>query len=423
MAGLGCGLGLGGLDHVILEAADGPGGLARSSIERGFTFDRAGHWLHLRYPRAESLISRVARLDPIERRSMIRFRGRHVPYPFQGNLHALPAKVAARCLLGFVLARDRRMLGEPEPEDFEGFVRYHLGDGIADEFMLPYNQKLWDVDLGTLSARWCGRFVPRPTLEDVIEGALGVHGQAMGYNATLLHPGAGGIQVLAEALAGLLPRRPVYGAEVVSVDLDERVVTTAQGEQYGYQALVSTMPLPDLVAMCTPVPPEVRAAAATLSATTIHVVNLGVAVDSAPLGGAHWVYLPDPDMAPFRVGVYSNVSPDMAPEAAAGFYLETSSGPGRSRPAPTVEEAMGVLEAIDAVPPGAEVLASEVLTLDRAYVVFDSAHGEAVELIGRHLASAGIYSIGRYGRWTYCSMEDALVDGLDTARAIAEELQ
>jgi protoporphyrinogen oxidase len=53
--------------------------------------------------------------------------------------------------------------------------------------------------------------------------------------------------------------------------------------------------------------------------------------------------------------------------------------------------------------------------LEHAYVIFDEHHEAAVATLRAELERAGILSTGRYGRWTYASMEDAIVDGREAA--------
>jgi protoporphyrinogen oxidase len=57
--------------------------------------------------------------------------------------------------------------------------------------------------------------------------------------------------------------------------------------------------------------------------------------------------------------------------------------------------------------------------IDFAYVIFDHAYYDALAVIEPFLAESRIVSVGRYGKWTYCSMEDALLMGRDAAK-IAE---
>jgi hypothetical protein len=60
------------------------------------------------------------------------------------------------------------------------------------------------------------------------------------------------------------------------------------------------------------------------------------------------------------------------------------------------------------------------VTLDPAYVHINRA-SQAEAARGRAaLAAHGIHSIGRYGGWTYCSIEDNLVEARALAASLAE---
>ena len=54
-----------------------------------------------------------------------------------------------------------------------------------------------------------------------------------------------------------------------------------------------------------------------------------------------------------------------------------------------------------------------------AYVIYDAHRKKAVPMLLKFLEKNGIYSIGRYGRWEYSSIEEALREGLETAETIA----
>ena len=61
-------------------------------------------------------------------------------------------------------------------------------------------------------------------------------------------------------------------------------------------------------------------------------------------------------------------------------------------------------------------------TLYPAYVIMDSAYGQARDTILNWLNQQHIYSIGRYGAWMYDSMEGAIIQGRETARRLNAEL-
>ena len=67
--------------------------------------------------------------------------------------------------------------------------------------MVPYNEKLLGVRLEELRPEYAERFIPRPSIEDVIKGALGFSRESLGYNARFVYPRKGGIGALPRAFA------------------------------------------------------------------------------------------------------------------------------------------------------------------------------------------------------------------------------
>jgi len=78
---------------VVVERESEPGGLARSRRVGPFTFDYTGHYLHLRDQETIALVETLLgdRLTAVERRAKIFARGALLDFPFQANLHGLPA--------------------------------------------------------------------------------------------------------------------------------------------------------------------------------------------------------------------------------------------------------------------------------------------------------------------------------------------
>jgi protoporphyrinogen oxidase len=74
------------------------------------------------------------------------------------------------------------------PAHFREWIERYFGEGIAKHFMIPYNQKLLGVNLDQLRPEYAERFIPRPSVEDVLKGALGFSRESLGYNAKFLYP-------------------------------------------------------------------------------------------------------------------------------------------------------------------------------------------------------------------------------------------
>ena len=65
-----------------------------------------------------------------------------------------------------------------------------------------------------------------------------------------------------------------------------------------------------------------------------------------------------------------------------------------------------------------KVLLKRARTIPVAYVLFDHACAAARTTVLDYLSAQGIQVAGRYGRWEYSSMEDALLSGREAARAL-----
>lgn len=400
---------------LLVERGPQVGGHARSARQDGFTFDVTGHWLHLREPQTRALVEGLfapGELVSVERRTRVATHGALLAYPFQANLHGLPLEVVQECLVGFLEARERAARGEQPESTFEAFAEARFGRGIARHFFVPYNTKLWGMHPNRLTAEWVSRYIPIPDAAQVIGGAIGLAQEGLGYNANFLYPAAGGIDALPRRLAAALPAtvQTVMGCDVEAVDPGRRrVKLTAEADWRGYAALISTIPLPELVRRIVGVPAAVRDAAAALR--WVRWRYLDVATRRQVPVDYHWAYVPELRYPFFRVGVYSNAVASMAPPGCSSLYVELSEREGPVD-LPAVLAALvevGALAAVD------DVLFTAEREIEYAYVVFDDHHAAATRTIFAWLAQVGIHSCGRYGAWVYNSMEDSVIQGREAA--------
>jgi protoporphyrinogen oxidase len=400
------------------EREDEPGGVARSRRVDGFTFDYTGHLLHLRDPDIKALIDRLCpdAFRKCERRAFIWSHGTHVAYPFQANLHGLPPEVVAECLIGFVSS----LMSPEKPEearDFEEWCRRCFGEGISRHFMIPYNRKLYCRELSRMSTEWVAWSVPRPSLDQVVRGALGTRIEGMGYNPTFFYPKEGGIDVLARGLArearGLRLR-----SSVMRVDLARKRVVFEDGSESAYDHLVSTLPLRTLVLLADPVPDELKEAARALTSVTVCGFNFGIGREN--VSEFDWVYVPEPEYPFYRIGFPSSFSRGVTPPGASSCYVEVAVDRGTHVDLDATERdvlagmrRMGVLRDDDVI------LARDRVVIDPAYVVFDPHRAAWRDRLLDFLLERDVQSIGRYGAWTYSGMEDALLAGRQAARVIS----
>ncbi|MBZ4418170.1 NAD(P)/FAD-dependent oxidoreductase [Myxococcus sp. RHSTA-1-4] len=410
----------------LIEKSDRVGGLIKTEVIDGCYFDPTGHWLHLRDPEIQELVNGTwlpGQMVRIQRKAGIFTRGVFTRFPYQVNTHGLPPEVVSENLVGYVEAiygEKGRALREREPANFEEFILRYMGEGFAKNFMVPYNQKLWTVHPRELSAAWVGRFVPRPNLKEVVDGALGAGSDAVGYNASFLYPREGGIESLARAMLRHLQGGELsVNTEPTAIDWKARKVTLSDGRVLPYSGLVSSISLPGLVQLLAKggpgVPDSVMAASKRLRATTVTYV--AVAARGANRQPWHWIYLPEPEFHTYRIGSPSAVYAPLAPPDTSTFYVEYSHH-GELSPATAEKYAVEDLLRSRMIHSADDVLFAHAREIPHAYVLYDEAYGPAKAEILRFLEHAGILIAGRYGQWEYSSMEDAILAGRACARTL-----
>ena len=407
-----------GVDAEILEKDERPGGACRTVERDGFFFDLTGHLLHLARAESQELlkslgVTRALRIH--RRRAGVALVGTVTPYPIQINTYRLPREVRRDCLLGFVEARMRPEDPTGERATFADWVMSRFGEGFARHFFFPYNRKLYCTDPGELTTEWVGRYVPRPSLTDVIEGSLGLYRKPVGYNATFLYPRRGGIQLLADTLAAALP--PLRLATGVrAVHLGERELVLDSGKTVGWDTLVATASLPHLAAVTADLPAELRSAAARLRA--VGVVNLNLGVRGPAPRREHWLYVPEERFPFYRVGIPSNHG-EVAPPGCHTLSVEVSVPSGVPAPADLNERCLAGLSELGLLRKRSDVEVAAQIRLDPAYVIFDSARPGLVAALRDHYRASGVVLSGRWAEWKYSTMEDALWDGAAVARRVA----
>lgn len=412
-------------DWELWEADTVPGGLSRSETdEHGFVWDIGGHVLFSHYGTYDNMMDRALGKDgwiDHERESWIRIAGTWVPYPFQYNIHRLPAEDCLRCLKGLLAvhcADGRR------PANFEEFVRRSFGEGIAELFMLPYNFKVWAYPPSRLATGWIGDRVAMPDMGRIAESVvMKKDNVSWGPNNTFRFPKYGGTGAIWRALAEALPKDKIhYHKRAVKIDSKARVVTAEDGSQAGYDALITSLPLDLLVGMSDL--GDLREPASELKYSSVTVV--GVGLNGKPkdeLATKCWMYFPEPNSPCFRVTLFSNYSHHNVPDISRQWSLM---GEVSESPAKPVDAAMVTDDVIQGmintglIESRSQVHHTWTRRVERAYPTPALGRDDALNRILPELDRLGIYSRGRFGSWKYevSNMDHSLMQGVEVVNRL-----
>lgn len=311
--------------------------------------------------------------------------------------------------------------GSEAHANFEDFIYRVWGSGIARHFAVPYNRKLWAVDLKEMETSWLGGRVPLPDLEEMIEGALKPVPKPMGPNARFGYPLKGGFQAL---MNGFLPHvrdRLRLNAKVIAISPRRHTLTLADGTALEYGHLVSTMPLPVLVrCLGEEAPAHIRQAAEGLRYVSVRCVNIGVG--RPDLTEKHWIYYPE-DTVFHRIFVQGNASPHCNPPGGFGLTCEITYADSKPLPCDgddLIERCIRDCHRVGMFSPEDPVWAANQVDLPYAYVIYDHARARNVKLIRDWLEERDIILAGRYSEWEYYNSDHAFLAGKRAAETLRE---
>ncbi len=393
---------LGSDDYLICEADSSIGGYCKTVQQDGFTWDYSGHFFHFRDPEIEKyLVDRMAGQTVLEvnKDSRIWWKGALIDFPFQKNIHQLPREDFLSAL------HDLYFRASGEPANFREMLYLKFGRSIAEMFLVPYNEKLYATDLATLDVDAMGRFFPYADIDEVIRQFKATDNTS--YNSTFTYPEGGAIQYVHALMQGVDPARLSLNERVTRIDLDAKIAHTSQGRRVAFEHLVSSAPFPKLLAMS-----GVEHTPSDFSWNQVLVFNLGF--DRKGPEGIHWIYYPQRELSFYRLGFYDNIFGT----DRMSMYVELGLPQGAEV---DVEEAKArVLQDLErcGVVDGHQLVSWHSVVLDPAYVHITQRSNAEVARLRAALAERGVHSIGRYGAWTYCSIEDNILE----ARALAETL-
>lgn len=387
------------------------GGAAGSVVINGYTFDQAIHILHTKDAYVASLVKHLLgdNYSSRPRSSWIHSHGTLTRYPYQANMFGLPQEVIRENIEGLLKTKAST---SSQANNFREWIVNTFGDGIAKNFLIPFNEKVWAVDLRTMSHDWVSTRVPLPDVEAVLAGATQDNTRQYGENAEFWYPIEGGIGALAQSFAGSISGPVHHGKEITSIDLASRTLTTCDEEQHHFSKIISTIPLPTLMGMISNVPSKLLDLSKQLRSNVVHTVMIGI--DRPNISHAHWIYYPEPQFIFQRVSFPMNLSDRVVPPGKSSVIVEISESVERPlmlSTAAMIDQVLsglrraGVLRADDRL----EVL--ESATIDPAYVIYDAAHHEVTSKLKAYLASVGIFTCGRFGEWEYFNMDHSILSG------------
>jgi protoporphyrinogen oxidase len=291
-----------------------------------------------------------------------------------------------------------------------------FGKSIVEKFLKPYNEKLYAVDLKTLDKDAMGRFFPYADIPAIIDN-MKANKDSTSYNNSFLYPrnGAGSfIQILYDALDS---SKILMEHEVVKIDNEHKVAQLDDGSKINYEYLINTSPLNHFLGYFEG--EKFSALKNRLSYNKVLVFNLGFNKKSK-FTEEHWMYIPDKAVNFYRIGFYDNI----LDADKLSMYIEIGYGKEDEITEQDVEMQLKLtlenLHKLGIIDDDTKLEEHSTIIMDPAYVHINTETEKMVQQFKAEEEKNGIYTIGRYGAWTYCSMEDCMIAARDLAMSLCQ---
>ncbi len=371
-------------DILVLEKNETPGGLCRSEIVDGTPLDiGGGHFLDIKKKNVLDFVFRFLpenEWNTFNRISKIRLRGQEIDHPLEANLWQLSKSDQVDYLES--IARAGCIREENMPEAFADWITWKLGDRIANEYMLPYNKKIWSMDPNKLGTYWLYKLPDvsfRDTLRSCLEGSP--HG-ALPAHGKFLYPKEHGYGELWQRMGRSLGSALITNFSIEKIDLETKTIN----DQLSADTIISTIPWHSWNKFCV-IPEEIKKNINSL-------VNIPIDIDYVPEtlnNQSHWIYEPDESIPHHRLLLRSNFCTN-----SKGYWTETNAARSKE---PTDWRHHN----------------------EYAYPVNTLKKPESIKIIMDWFAKHGIIGAGRWGKWEHMNSDIVVDEALTTVSKYIRE--
>lgn len=301
---------------LVLEKESEAGGLCRSCIVDDSPFDiGGGHFLDVRRPIVNAFLFGFmpeSEWDKYDRDSRIKIGDNLVGHPLEANIWQMKIEDQVKYLKSIAIAGCN--LGAEMPVAFIDWIYWKLGSKIAEDYMIPYNQKMFGKELNQLGTYWLEK-LPNVSFEETLLSCLEkkAYGTQPGH-AQFYYPKKYGYGELWLRMADALGDRIEYKKSVKSIDFDTRTIKTSDGGVYTADNIITTIPWMEFDEI-KGMPEEIQDSIAELKFSSIQTEYHPENLDTK----AHWIYYPDPSLPYHRILVRHNFCPN-----SKGYWTETN---------------------------------------------------------------------------------------------------
>jgi protoporphyrinogen oxidase len=376
----------------------------------GFLFDLGPHISFTKDPRIQNLFAEYVdqKYEAVQINLNNYWRGLRITHPVQLHLNKLPHDLIVEIITDFVKEQHGP---ERHIANYEDWLIASYGKRFAEVFPMTYTRKYHLTTAANMTTEWLGPRMYRPSLAEMLRGALAPWTPDVHYITNFRYPSNGGFLSYLRDLPALADL--ALGHRLVAVDPRRRELRFANGVTTDYDALISSVPLPDFVPMIAEAPRDVVEASQRLACSTCVLVDVGV--DRADLSEAQITYFYDEDISFTRLSFPHMLSATNAPPGCgsvqAEVYFSRKYRPLTQSPDDLIDVVIKDLRRTGTLRDDDKILTRHATVIPYANVIFDLDRTEALKTVHGYLDDIGVAYCGRYGDWGYMWTDESFISG------------
>jgi protoporphyrinogen oxidase len=376
----------------------------------GFLFDLGPHISFTKDPRIQNLFAEYVdqKYEAVQINLNNYWRGLRITHPVQLHLNKLPHDLIVEIITDFVKEQHGP---ERHIANYEDWLIASYGKRFAELFPMTYTRKYHLTTAANMTTDWLGPRMYRPSLAEMLRGALAPWTPDVHYITNFRYPSNGGFLSYLRDLPALADL--TLGHRLVAVDPRRRELRFANGVTTDYDALISSVPLPALVPMIAEAPRDVVEASQRLACSTCVLVDVGV--DRADLSEAQITYFYDEDISFTRLSFPHMLSATNAPPGCgsvqAEVYFSRKYRPLTQSPDDLIDVVIKDLRRTGTLRDDDKILTRHATVIPYANVIFDLDRTEALKTVHGYLDDIGVAYCGRYGDWGYMWTDESFISG------------
>lgn len=403
-------------DFLILELSNEVGGLCRSIVsDNGAIFDIGGHSFHTPHVEVQrtvdSLMRRNGGMFYQPRDARILFDGHEINYPFQQNFIHLPnEELKEECLSGLEEVKDT----VPDDSNLLAYLYTKFGRGVTDHFMRPYNEKLWKVNLERIIPSWT-----KERIADTKKSTFDKSGsrKPLESDTQVGYPSRHGFVEIFRAMADKIGRHKIRLNTRVSgiMPLDGRGILVV-AHRFGVPTVIeanrviSTIQINALVKIIPNFSQRHDGAENDLFYTSmiLHIAE----VDEYAKGDKtpQRLYVSSDDCPAHKIAFNNLSSFEWSMSDAKAVMFETSyfGSPPTKHEINTIKTQNLAFLARHGYIKSEVPLSDTVINVPLSYPMYTKGYKGIVEDLKNDLAANKIFSIGRFGSWSYMNSDGCI---------------